>query len=115
MKNILIIIPTSFLLLFVNILCCSSQSDSVKEKDNSGTNFVTGKILMAQNEPFTELALVTDNSVYLLDCPDEIKEIIYNNQGKTAKVYYSNVSKNEESVRVLQVDKVEIINSNSND
>ena len=112
MKNVSLVLSLSIILLLGNILSCSSQSESLKGGNNSGTNYVKGKILMAQNEPFAKLALVTDSTVYLLNYSDEIKEILYNNQGKTAKVYYKSISRNEESINVLNVDKVEIVNSN---
>jgi hypothetical protein len=110
MKNISTIISILLTLSLANILSCSSQSDSLKQND-SGATFVTGQILMAQNEPFAKLALVADSTVYLLNYPDEMKEPLMKNQGKIARVYYKSISKNTDSVNVLNVDKVEILNS----
>ena len=111
MKNILTIISILLTLSLANILSCSSQADSLKQND-SGENYITGQILMAQNEPFAKLALVADSTVYLLNYPDEMKEPLLKNQGKIARVYYKSISKNTDSISVLNVNKVEILNSN---
>jgi hypothetical protein len=110
MKNILTILSISCLLSVINLLSCSStDNSSLKDKD-PGTKFVTGEIVMVGNEPFTRLALADDDSLYLMDCPDEIEEILYSNQGKTAKIFFSSTSTNKESFKVLKVEKVEILN-----
>lgn len=98
------------LLVFITLLLGCSASEDSSSKGNTGTNFVTGKILMVNNEPFSKVALVTDKSVYLLDCPDDMRKALYQNQGRTAKVYYTGYTINDESVKVLKVEKVEISN-----
>jgi hypothetical protein len=110
-KKYITISTSSFLILFLGAVlysCSSSSKTSLNEKDSSGTNFVTGQILMVENEPFVKLALLSDSTVYLLECPDEMNNEIYKNQGKEAKVYYRKIFKNKESVKVLDVEKVEI-------
>ena len=79
------------------------------ENDNNGTNFVTGQILMVNNEPFAKVALVTEKSVYLMDIPEDVRKTLYQNQGRTARVYYTGYSINDESVKVLKVDKIELM------
>jgi hypothetical protein len=116
MKKIYSIEIISLLYFIIILLGCSSSSDSsLQGEDENGINFVTGEILMVNNEPFAKIALLNDKSLYLLDCPEDVGNILSKNQGKTAKVYYSSSSVNKESVKVLKVDKIEIINGNSND
>ncbi len=64
---------------------------------------------MVNNEPFSRIALLTEKSVYLLDCPEEARKALYQNQGMTARVYYNNYSVNDESIKVLKVEKIEIL------
>ncbi len=111
MKKLILLNIISLLFLLLILLGCSTSENSASS-GQSGTNFVTGEILMVNNEPFARVALMNDTSLYLLDCSGEIKDTLYNNQGKKAKVYYSSVSTNNESIKVLKVDKVEIINNN---
>lgn len=110
MKKSVLLYLISLLSSLVILLGCSASENSASD-DQSGTNFVTGELLMVNNEPFARIALMNDTSLFLLDCPDGIKDILYNNQGKKAKVFYSSVSTNQEKIKVLKVDKVEIINN----
>ena len=111
MKKTLIINIISLFILFILLYGCSASSNSASnENDKDGTDFVTGKILMVNNEPFSKVALVTDKSVYLLDCPEDMRNALYQHQGMTAKVYYTSYSVNDESIKVLKVEKVEIAN-----
>ncbi|MGB8320594.1 MAG: hypothetical protein WCE54_20855 [Ignavibacteriaceae bacterium] len=113
MKNIKIPFIILLLILFTILSGCSASNNSTSnENDNNGTNFVTGKILMVNNEPFSEVAIVTDKSVYLMDIPEDVRKTLYQNQGSTARVYYTGYSINNESVKVLKVEKVEIMQSN---
>ena len=105
MKKEILLNSISLLFLFTTLLGCSAESST------SNLNFITGQILMVNNEPFARVAIMTDTSVYLLDCPSEIEDTLYKNQGRTAKVYYNSIAINKESIKVLKVDKVEITNS----
>lgn len=109
MKKSAILKIICLLALFTLLYGCSSSEES-SSNNNTGTDFVTGKILMVNNEPFSKVALVTDKSVYLLDCPEDMRKALYQNQGRTAKVFYSGYIINDESVKVLKVEKVEISN-----
>jgi hypothetical protein len=110
MKTIKIPVIISFSILFAILLFgCSASNSTSNENDDNGTNFVTGQILMVNNEPFSRVAIVTEKSVYLMDVPEDVKKTLYQNQGRTAKVYYSGYSINDESVKVLKVDKIEIM------
>ena len=110
MKNIRIPLIISLLILFTSLFGCSASNKSTSdENDNNGTNFVTGQILMVNNEPFAKVALVTEKSVYLMDIPEDVRKTLYQNQGRTARVYYTGYSINDESVKVLKVDKIEIM------
>lgn len=91
---------------------CSASSSQSKQNsgiNESGTNFVVGQIQMVGNEPFTHLAVRNETSFYLLDCSGDVKDTVYNNQGRTAKIYFDKVTINDESIKVLKVDKVEIL------
>ncbi|HVO73665.1 MAG TPA: hypothetical protein VMT35_06555 [Ignavibacteriaceae bacterium] len=102
------LLPIYLLQLFFisSIILLSGCSSS---KDTDGTSFVTGQIQMVSNEPFAKLGLVNDATLYLLDCSKEMDEILYNNQGKFAKIYYSSVNKNDEGIKVLKVVNAEIL------
>jgi len=90
----------SFIILFIG---CNGS------KNTDGTSFVLGQIQTVNNEPFAVLAVINDTSVYLLDCNDEIHQTLYKNQGKSAKVYYSSMYKNDEGLKVLKAVNVEIL------
>ena len=92
----------SFFILFFTVGCSSS-------KENTSDKTITGQIQMVNNEPFAELALRNDDGLFILDCTGEAKETIYNNQGRTAKIYFSSVSSNNMKQKVLKVDKVELM------
>lgn len=75
--NLLLVLP------FFLIGCSSSQDCGKQEKEITGISSVVG------NEPFTEVAIVTDqNNVYIIKSPENIKNILYNNQGSYFKVKY---------------------------
>jgi len=111
MKTIKLPLTISFSILLVILLigCSASKNFASNENDDNGTNFVTGQILMVNNEPFAKIAIVTDKSVYLLDIPEDVRKTLYQNQGRTAKVYYTGYSINDESIKVLKADKIEIM------
>lgn len=70
---------------------------------------VTGQIQMVNNEPFTELALRNESGLYILDCSGAARDTIYNNQGRTAKIYFSKESTNNINQKVITVEKVELL------
>ena len=92
----------SFFVLLFTVGCSSSQN-------NLSGKTVTGQIQMVNNEPFTELALRNNNELFILDCSGAAKDTIYNNQGKTAKIYFSSVATNKMNQKVLKVEKVELL------
>ncbi len=94
-----------FVLLFT--VGCSSSKNNMSEKT------VTGQIQMVNNEPFAELALRNEDGLFILDCTGKAKETIYNNQGRTAKIYFSSISTNNMKQKVLKVEKVELIPAGS--
>ncbi len=69
---------------------------------------ITGEIQIVGNEPFINIALKNNNEVFILDCPEYLKDLMFQNQGKTVTVYFSNISVNSDSIKVLKVDKLEI-------
>ncbi|MEJ2105670.1 MAG: hypothetical protein P8X47_14010 [Ignavibacteriaceae bacterium] len=111
MKTIKIPVIISFSILSAILLfgCSASSNSASNENDNNGTNFVTGQILMVNNEPFAKIAIVTDKAVYLLDIPEDVRKTLYQNQGRTAKVFYTSYTVNDESIKVLKADKIEIM------
>ena len=78
MKTIKIPVIISFSILFAILLFgCSASNSTSNENDNNGTNFVTGQILMVNNEPFSRVAIVTEKSVYLMDVPEDVKKTLF--------------------------------------
>lgn len=96
----------SFFVLLFTVGCSSSQN-------NLSGNTVTGQIQMVNNEPFAELALRNNNGLFILDCSGAVKDTIYYNQGKTAKIYFSSVATNKMNQKVLKVEKVELVPAES--
>lgn len=94
-----------FLTLFIIIYAVGCDSSNMNMKGNS----VTGQIQMVNNEPFTELALRNKEGMFLLDCKGAVRDTIYNNQGRTAKIYFSKISTNKMNQKVLTVEKVELM------
>ncbi len=98
LKNILLIIP--FSLLILNIAsCCGCRKIGAEE------NIVKGYITVVGNEPFSKLALKTnDDKVYILKCNKEMEDFLYRQQGNYYLIYFSN-SKIEMDVPVITVEK----------
>ena len=119
MKIVRKIYSIKIISLFIIIMllsgCSTSKDSSLQGEDENGIKFVTGEILMVNNEPFARIALLNDKSLFLLDCPEDVNNILSKNQGKTAKVYYSSSTINKESIKVLKVDKIEIVNGKSSE
>ena len=69
---------------------------------------ITGEIQIVGNEPFINLALRNNKEIFILDCPDKLKDIMFKNQGKTVTVYFSKIFVNSDSMKVLKVDKLKI-------
>lgn len=69
---------------------------------------ITGEIQIVGNEPFINFALKNNKEVFILDCPNQLKDLMFKNQGKTVTVYFSRISVNSDSIKVLKVIKLEI-------
>jgi uncharacterized protein YcfL len=102
------LLPTSLLRFFV-ISFFIFLAGCTGSKDMDGTSFVIGQIQMVSNEPFANLALINDASLYLLDCNEDVYKMLYNNQGKSVKIYYSSMYKNDEGLKVLKTINAEIL------
>ncbi len=76
--------------------------------NNTFPKAITGEIQIVGNEPFINIILKKDNKVFILDYPDSLKDLMFKNQGKLVTVYFSKISINSDSIKVLKVDKLEI-------
>lgn len=110
MSKILTFSVAVFLSFFIAavVVGCSTSKKIMDE------NTVTGQIQMVGNEPFARLAIINDNDFYMLDCTGAIKDTVYNNQGRMARVYFSGISTNNQQQKVLKVEKIDIVPSGSN-
>ena len=73
---------------------------------DSQSNAVKGYIAVVGNEPFTKLAIQTDdNKTYILQCSKELHDELWKQQGRYYAVQYGDVRK-EEGMDVLIVGKV---------
>ncbi len=91
-----------FLLIAVFAAGCSA-------KETMDSKMITGEIQVVGNEPFTRLALRNKDGIFILDCPADLKDTALKNQGRTANVYFSGISTSEESLKVLKVEKLEVL------
>lgn len=67
---------------------------------------VAGKITIIGNEPFTKLAVITDDEkVYVLECSEELKKELWTKQGDLYLINFSDLKVVEER-DVLVVEKV---------
>jgi hypothetical protein len=73
---------------------------------NKEENSIKGFITVVGNEPFTKVALRTDdNKILVLQCSKELKEILLNQQGSYYFIQYS-AEKEENGIKSITVDKV---------
>lgn len=69
-------------------------------------NTVKGYITVVGNEPFTKLAVETDEGkVFLLQCSKELESVLYKDQGNYYYITYGD-SRNENGSTVIIVEKV---------
>jgi hypothetical protein len=53
---------------------------------------MTGQIMVVGNEPFTRLAVhLGSEKVYLISCDENTKRFLMSNQGRIAKLVYSEI------------------------
>ena len=75
-------------------------------KSGSELNYVKGYITVVGNEPFTKLAIMTDdNKVFLLQCSKELKDELWRKQGSFYYILYGDLRK-EEGDTAIVVEKV---------
>ncbi|PKL83663.1 MAG: hypothetical protein CVV24_03870 [Ignavibacteriae bacterium HGW-Ignavibacteriae-3] len=75
-------------------------------KDSDMENMIKGYIAVVGNEPFTKLALQTDdNKTYILECSKELKDELWKKQGSYYYIKYGEMNK-EEVVPTIVVEKV---------
>lgn len=91
------------LLLAITVLtygCCNCG------KNIAEGSAVSGKIIIIGNDPFTKLAIQTDDEkVYILECSEELRKELWNKQGDLYLVSFSDLKVVEER-DVLVVEKV---------
>ena len=92
----------SLILSAVYISACSCNCG----KSSAESNTVHGYIAVVGNEPFTKLAIQTDdNKTYILQCSKELHDELWKHQGGFYEVQYGD-SRNEDGVPVIVVEKV---------
>ena len=85
------------------INCSFFQSFSKDEK-------LKGRIYITGNEPFTRLALKDKNgNVYYLQCEKNMKEQLWELQGKAVVIYYVSIDSNEAG-KFVKVKEFKVIN-----
>lgn len=75
----------------------------------SNDKVIEGKIAIVGNEPFTQVALFTDEEEsFILICDDEIEKELRGNQGYVYKVAYTGMKKTSEGegLIVVKVEKI---------
>lgn len=76
---------------------------------SSGKESIEGTICVVGNEPFSKLALQVDSvTLYKLEVSKEEKDILWKNQGRKAKINYTEVDSTE-LPKTLKVIKYEIL------
>lgn len=109
MKNSISIV-TSFLkthrllfTLFLLLIIASVFAGCSCGKCANG-NVIEGKIAIVGNEPFTQVALFTEEEEsYILICDDELEKELRGNQGYAYKIAYSGMKKTSEGEGLIVV------------
>jgi hypothetical protein len=70
-----------FILIVVFLSSCELPNQPELKK-------VEGYISMVGNMPFTNLAVVTNKEIYILQCSEQIEKIFYNTQGCFYRIFY---------------------------
>ncbi len=74
--------------IVINIIGCAGSSNT--------NNKLSGTLYVAGNEPFTYLALNTeDRTVYKIVCSDSLKKELWQLQGKSVELNYSEIKEFE--------------------
>jgi hypothetical protein len=82
----------SVLFICVIIISCSTSKPIIAKEGK-----IFGYVHVIGNEPFTKLALFTqDNTTYLLKCPVEIEQKLNRKQGQLIHIKYSNLEQSPE-------------------
>ncbi|MDI6766243.1 MAG: hypothetical protein QME52_05410 [Bacteroidota bacterium] len=85
------------------IYCCSSK------KTSDTVHLIIGTIQVIGNEPFTKLAIETeDGTVYFLKAEDDIEERLLKYQGQFVKILYKEIEELAEGKSIL-VEHAELI------
>lgn len=75
-----------FFTLILGIIGCAGSCNT--------TNKLRGTLYVAGNEPFTYLALDSnDGTIYKIECADSLKKDLWKLQGKTVNLYYDEIKK----------------------
>lgn len=86
------------ILLLISLTGCTGSNTSEK--------IVTGTIYISGNEPFTYLALKSDDDKYYkLDYNDELKKELWTMQGQVVKLEYSDIIDTEQG-QVAKIIKI---------
>lgn len=96
----MILIFPFFLLIISFSACCNCG------KNLDADNSVKGYITIIGNEPFTKLAIRTDdNKTYVLQVSKELKDELWKKQGNYYNIKYGDL-REEEGISTLVVEKV---------
>jgi hypothetical protein len=96
-KIIVVIILFCFSIFFESCSCnCGANNENV----------VKGYIAVVGNEPFSKLAVQSDdNKTFILECSKELEKELWQNQGTRYYIHYSSFRK-EGDRTILAVEKV---------
>ena len=111
MKRYIRIILPLFLIVsaFTLYTACSCNCGKNSEEES----YVKGYITVVGNEPFTKLAVMTDDTkIYLLQCSEELRDQLWKQQGTYYYVTYGDL-REQEGVTTIVVEKVIPLNKES--
>ena len=99
-KFIQIVINALLVLSILQFSGCSCNCGKI-----SSENFVKGVITVVGNEPFTKLAIKTDDDkIYVLQCEKELHDDLWKKQGSVYYILYESLKK-ELGDSVITVEK----------
>lgn len=101
MKFSKLILVFPFLLLIISFSACCNCGKNLDEN-----SILKGFITVVGNEPFTRLAVRTDDDkIYVLQLSKELKDELWKRQGSYYSIKYGDI-REEEGVSTLIVEKV---------
>ncbi len=105
-KKIVTVMALSLIMMGLN--ACSTCKNTFSEKGK-----IKGSIVVIGNEPFSKLAIKTDDdNVYILKCKPDVERKLWKKQGDYYLVTFSKTEKDFRAL-VLIVDEIVPLNKNT--